>query len=80
MIRRAMKRMDASKDYFQAIDGTEYNLGLKTGSQVCPPWGVSKKRAETLVTRFRQYTDEIEAISIVYSCPYAAGLWYCHAV
>ncbi|WP_197172072.1 type I restriction endonuclease subunit R [Novipirellula aureliae] len=38
----------------------------------------AKKRAETLVTSFRQFIednkDEIEAISILYSRPYAAGL------
>ena len=40
----------------------------------------AKKRAETLVTSFRQFIednkDEIEAISILYSRPYAAGLRY----
>ena len=49
----------------------------------------AKKRAETLVTSFRRRTvsgqalaagednkDEIEAISILYSRPYAAGLRY----
>ena len=40
----------------------------------------AKKPAETLVTSFRQFIednkDEIEAISILYSRPYAAGLRY----
>lgn len=40
----------------------------------------AKKRAKTLVTSFRQFIedkkDEIEAISILYSRPYAAGLRY----
>ena len=40
----------------------------------------AKQRAETLVTSFRQFIEdnkaEIEAISILYSRPYAAGLRY----
>lgn len=40
----------------------------------------AKQRAETLVTSFRQFIadnkDEIEAISILYSRPYSAGLRY----
>jgi hypothetical protein len=28
--------MDESKDYHQAIDEIEYNLGLKTENQACP--------------------------------------------
>ena len=41
----------------------------------------AKQRAETLVTSFRQFIEdnkaEIEAISILCSRPYRAGLRYC---
>ena len=38
LVRKAKSSIEKSKDYRQAVDEIEYNLGWKTEKQACPEW------------------------------------------
>ena len=65
----------AARDFFQVIDHTIQDSILHTG-----PDATALEKARAMLTSFRQFIednkDEIEALKVLYSRPYRAGLRY----